>query len=393
MSHAYLIGAARTPIGKFLQAFANISAPELAAISLRATLERSGLTAAQVEEVILGNVVSAGVGQAPARQAALNAGLGHEVDALLINQVCGSGLKAVMLADRGVRAGDRTVVAAGGMESMSRAPYLLENNRGGWKYGHQTATDALLKDGLWCSTEDVVMGEFAEYTAEKHGITRADQDAFSAESHRRAVWAMEAGKFEPEITPVEVKRRRETIQIQQDEGPRSETTMEGLGQLRPAFDTEGSVTAGNASQLSDGAATVIVTNQAVAAEVATGPKARILATATTGVAPKDLFIAPVSSVQQVLSQAKLQVSDVHLFELNEAFASQAVACMRTLELPPERVNVWGGAIALGHPIGASGARVLVTLMHALADRNESIGVASLCLGGGNAVSIAIEMCE
>jgi acetyl-CoA C-acetyltransferase len=336
----------------------------------------------------MGCVLPAGLGQAPARQTALHSGLPNTVAALTINKVCGSGLKAVMLADQAIRAGDAKVIIAGGMESMSQAPFLIHGARAGWKFGDQTVRDSMQFDGLWCAFEDMAMGCEADYIADSRGVSRVDQDAFSAESHRRA--AARAGRALEEIVPVTVAGRKGDTVITTDEGPRPDTTLEGLAKLRPSFSSSGTVTAGNASQISDGAAALAVVSEDVARNVSSPLKARIVAAATSGVAPKEIFIAPVTAVQKVLAKAKLTMADIDLIELNEAFAAQALACMRPLEADPAKTNVHGGAIALGHPIGASGARVLVTLLYALAERGLKRGLASLCLGGGNAVAMIIE---
>jgi acetyl-CoA C-acetyltransferase len=338
----------------------------------------------------MGNVLSAGLGQAPARQAALVAGLPPTVTALTINKVCGSGLEAVTLADRAIRLGDAELVVAGGMENMSRAPHLLLGVREGWKLGNREAIDSMIHDGLWCAFENQHMGSSAEYTAESYNISRADQDAYAVESHRRAALAAETDKFAAEIVPFTISGRRGETIVQADEGPRAETDTASLAKLKPSFNPEGTVTAANASQLSDGAAAVVVASEAIAAKTDSPIKARIVASATSGVAPKDIFIAPVTAVQKVLEKANLTTEDIDLYELNEAFAAQSLACIRTLDLDDAQVNVHGGAIALGHPIGASGARVLVTLLYALADRNLKRGLASLCLGGGNAVAMIVE---
>ncbi len=390
MANVFLSVPVRTPIGRFLGGLASVPAPSLAAHCMRANLKRSGIPADEIDEVILGQVVTSGVGQAPARQAALQAGLPYKVAAMTINKVCGSGLKAIMLADQAIRAGDVRSVLAGGMESMSQTPYLLPRVRQGWKYGHQSAEDSLLKDGLWCAYEDVVMGELAEKTACDYEVTREVQDRWALLSHCRAIEAQEEGRFRSEIEPIEVGRGQRARWIAEDEGPRSDTTIESLASLRPAFREGGSVTAGNASQLSDGAATVLVSDAELAERVPTGPVARIAATATSGVAPGELFIAPVLAIRQVLKRTGWSVADVDLFEVNEAFASQVLACRQELDIPDEKLNVNGGAIALGHPLGASGARVLVTLLHALSARACRRGIASLCLGGGNAVAMAVE---
>jgi acetyl-CoA C-acetyltransferase len=357
-------------------------------------LRLSGLPVERVDEVIMGNVLSAGVGQAPARQAALLGGLPASVAAVTVNKVCGSGLKAVMLADQAIRSGDAQCIVAGGMESMSRAPHLVVGAREGLKFGHQQLVDSMINDGPWCAFENVGMGDEAEYIATSRGVNRAAQDAFAAESHRRAVAAMEAGHFREEIVPVVIPGRNGETQVVRDEGPRSDTTPEKLAALRPAFSPQGTVTAGNASQLSDGAAAVVVAGEEVfrrqLAEHPSPIAARIVASATSGVEPKELFIAPVTAIQLVLKKAGMTLADIDLLELNEAFAAQCLACMRPLELDPAKTNIHGGAIALGHPIGASGARVLVTLLHALARRGQRRGLASLCLGGGNAVAMIVE---
>ena len=390
MTASYIVSAARTPIGKFLGSLSSLSAGEIGAVAVKAALERAGLDSGSVDEVIMGNVLSAGQGQAPARQAALKAGLPSSVAAVTVNKVCGSGLKAVMLADQAIRAGDARAIIAGGQESMSRAPYLMQGAREGFKFGDKKVVDSMVHDGLWCAFEDQHMGVSADYIADKCEVSREDQDAFAADSHQKAAAAIEAGKFEAEMAAVTVPGRKGDTIVTADEGPRADSTAEGLGKLRAAFSKEGSVTAGNASQLSDGAAAVLVVDEATAAEIDSPVKARIVATATSGVDPKDIFIAPVSAMEMVLAKAGLTVGDIDLFELNEAFAAQSLACMRQLDVPAEKTNVNGGSIALGHPIGASGARVLVTLLHALADRGLKRGLTSLCLGGGNAVAMIVE---
>ncbi|MEX2114086.1 MAG: acetyl-CoA C-acetyltransferase [Pirellulales bacterium] len=388
MSASYLIAGCRTPIGRLSGALSGVPAPKLGAIAIAETLRRAGLPVDAVEEVIMGNVLAAGLGQAPARQAALFAGLPDSIAALTINKMCGSGLKAAMLADQIIRAGDADVIIAGGMESMSRAPFLIDGARQGWKFGHQQIRDSMLHDGLWCAFEDIAMGAEADYIAASRGVSRADQDAFAVESHRRA--AARAGKSLEEIVPVTVPGRKGESLVHQDEGPRPDTSLEILAKLRPSFGAEGTVTAGNASQISDGAAAVAVVSEKIARQSNSPLKARIVATATSGVAPKEIFYAPVSAVQNVLAKAGLTMADIDLIELNEAFAAQCLACMRPLEADPAKTNVHGGAIALGHPIGASGARVLVTLLYALAERGLKRGLASLCLGGGNAVAMIVQ---
>jgi len=390
MPDAFLLSGARTPIGKYLGALAEVPAVQLGALALKAALERAGVTGARVDEVIMGNALQAGVGQNPARQAALKAGLPETVAAFTVNKVCGSGLKAVMLAAQAIRARDAELIVAGGMESMSRAPYLLFGARSGWKYGDQNAVDAMIHDGLWCAFEDWHMGEAAEHIAQKCGVTRADQDRFSAQSQQRAAAAWERGSFAAEVTPVTAGAGAKAKVVTRDEGIRPETTAEALAKLKPSFREGGTVTAGNASMISDGAAALVVASGQAAEQLGTKPRAKILAYATSGIAPKDIFLAPVPAVRQVLDKAGLRLQDIDLFELNEAFAAQMLACGKELQLDEGRVNVNGGAIALGHPIGASGARVLVTLLHALEERNLRRGLAALCLGGGNAVAMIVE---
>ncbi|MEX2187615.1 MAG: acetyl-CoA C-acyltransferase [Pirellulales bacterium] len=394
MTASYLIAACRTPIGKFLGGLSSLAAPRLGAAVIAEAIRRAGVAADAVDEVILGNVLSAGLGQAPARQAALLAGLPPTVAAVAVNKVCGSGLKAVMLADQAIRGGDAEIVVAGGMENMSQTPFLLPGTRTGWKLGDRAAIDSMMHDGLWCAFENRAMGEAANYIAQLRGVSRQDQDAFAAESHRRAIAATAAGHFCSEIVPVAVKTGKQDATVAADEGPREDSTAERLARLAPAFGATGSVTAGNASQLSDGAAAVVVVSEKQLAELPRPavalPAFRIVAHATSGVAPKEIFIAPVTAIEKVLAKARLTLADIDLVELNEAFAAQCLACMRPLALDPAKTNVSGGSIALGHPIGASGARVLVTLMHALARTGGRRGLASLCLGGGNAVAMILE---
>jgi acetyl-CoA C-acetyltransferase len=390
MTSSYLLAARRTPIGKLLGSLSTVPAPQLAASAIRAALADAGTSPDKIEHALIGNVLSAGIGQAPARQAALAAGIPASVGAITINKVCGSGLMAVMLADQMIRAGDAELLVAGGMENMSLAPHLLMGTRAGWKFGNQTVLDSMQHDGLWCACENVGMGSIADYTAGKHDVSREDQDAFSVESHRRAIAARESGKFAAEIVPICVKAGKTETTIEHDEGPRPGTSLADLVRLRPAFATEGTATAGNASQISDGAAAVVVASERLAGTVNLPLRARIVATATSAGEPRELFVAPVAAIQKVLQKAGLKVGDIDLFELNEAFASQTLACIRALEIDPAKLNIHGGAIALGHPIGASGARVLVTLLHALAGRNLRYGLASLCLGGGEAVAMVVE---
>ncbi len=390
MADAFILSAARTPIGKFLGAFAEMPAVALGGVALAEAVRRAGAKPADVDEVVMGMVLQAGAGQNPARQAALRAGLPDTITAVTVNKVCGSGLEAVMQAARAIRAGDADLVAAGGMESMSRAPHLLFGTRAGWKYGDQKAVDAMIHDGLWCAFESRHMGESAEYTAGKCGVTREGQDAFAARSQRLAAAALAGGAYAEEVVPVTVGQGPKAKTVSQDEGVRGDTTAEGLAKLKPAFKEGGTVTAGNASTLSDGAAALVVGSGRAAENLGVRPLARIVAYTTAGVAPRDIFLAPIFAVRRLLEMAGLKSSDVGLYELNEAFAAQSLANVRELGLDEDRVNVNGGAIALGHPIGASGARVLVTLLHAMKARDEKRGVAALCLGGGNAVAMLVE---
>ena len=386
-----IVAAARTPIGKFLGSLSSLTAPELGAVAIRAALERAGIPAADLQEVIMGNVVQGGVGQAPARQAMLKAGVPATVSAVTVNKVCGSGLKAVMLAAQAIKAGDAQVIVAGGMESMSNAPYYVNGMRGGVKLGDQTMVDGMIKDGLWCSSCGVHMGSHAEHTARKAQVTREEQDAFAAASHRKAVEAQTAGRFRAEIVPVTVAGRKGDTVVDTDEGPRADTTADSLTRLRPAFakGDDASVTAGNASSLNDGAAALVVTSQAYAEAHGLSIMGRIEAYATGAVEPQELFFAPITAVKNLMAKQGTRIGDYDLIEANEAFASQALADGAGLGWDWDRVNVNGGAIALGPPIGASGARVLTTLLYALQDRNLSSGLATLCLGGGDAVALSV----
>jgi len=392
---AVIVSAARTPIGKFLGGLSPLSAPELGAIAIRAAIARAGIDVDTIEEVIMGNVIQGGVGQAPARQAALKSGVPATVSALTVNKVCGSGLKAVMLAAQAIKAGDRQVIVAGGQESMSNAPYYNYGMRGGVKLGDQMLVDGMIKDGLWCAFCDVHMGGHAEYTAKKAGITREAQDEFSAQSHKKAIAAIEAGKFKSEIVPVQIPGKKGPTTVDTDEGPRKDTTAESLAKLRPAFPSKSgandglSVTAGNASSLNDGAAALVVTSEEFARAHGLTILARIDAYATGATEPQDLFFAPIHAVQNLMKKSGSSIADYDLIEANEAFASQALADGAGLDWSWDRVNVNGGAIALGHPIGASGARVLTTLLYAMQDRNAHRGLATLCLGGGDAVALSV----
>ena len=390
-----IVSAARTPIGKFLGGLATLQAPELGAAAIRAALQRAKIAPEDVEEVIMGNVIQGGVGQAPARQAAIKAGIPSSVSSLTVNKVCGSGLKAVMLAAQAIKAGDRQVLVAGGQESMSNAPYYLYGMRNGVKLGDQQLVDGMIKDGLWCAFCDVHMGGHAEYTAKKAGISRQMQDEFAAASHKKAVAAQEAGKFKAEIAPVEIKSRKGSTVVDADESPRKDSTADSLGKLRPAFTHEAvpanelTVTAGNASSLNDGGAALVVTSEAYAKEHGLTIMARITGYSTGATEPQDLFFAPILAVQNLMKLTNTKIGDYDLIEANEAFASQAIADGQGLGWDWNRVNVNGGAIALGHPIGASGARVLTTLLYAMQDRGARTGVATLCLGGGDAVALSV----
>jgi len=392
-----LKGGARTPIGRFLGGLSPLPAPELGAIALRAAVDRAGIDVADVDEVIMGNVVSAGSGQAPARQAAVNGGIPPTIPAVTVNKVCGSGLKAVMLAAQSIRAGDQKLVVAGGMESMSNVPHYLRGMREGVKFGDQTVQDGLILDGLWCSFGACHMGGHAEYTASKAGVTREEADAFSLRSHQKAVSAIADGRFRDEIVPVEVKGRGGVTVVDTDEGPRADTSLEALGRLRPAFGADAPkdvrehvVTAGNAPGLNDGGAAVVVASLEYARAHGLQIDAVISAYASGATEPRDLFFAPIEAVRKLMAMEGKAIGDYGVVEVNEAFAVQAIADLRALEMDEERVNVHGGAVALGHPIGASGARVLVTLLNAMEHRGAATGLATLCLGGGNAVALSVE---
>jgi len=391
MKQAVIVSAARTAIGKFLGALSGHSAPQLGAIAIQAALERSGLEPGQVDEVIMGNVLQAGVGQNPARQAALKAGFDPSIAAFTVNKVCGSGLKAVALATQAIRAGDGTAYVAGGMESMTNAPYMVRNARTGIRLGHGQIEDTMVADGLWDVYEDFHMGNTAELVAREYDVTRRAQDEFAAQSHRKAAAAAAAGKFDREIVPVEIPQRKgDPIVFRTDEGVRADSSADGLAKLRPAFAKDGSVTAGNASQISDGGAAVVVMEEEKAKSLGLKPLARITGYATGGVEPKWVMMAPVEAVKKLNAKRGTTVKDYDLVELNEAFSSQACAVIRELKFDADKVNVNGGAVALGHPIGASGCRILVTLLHAMQDRGARTGLATLCLGGGNAVALSVE---
>lgn len=391
-----IVSAIRTPIGKFLGSLSTLTAPDLGAIAIRAALERARVPAEEIDEVVMGNVIQGGVGQAPARQAALKGGVPASVSAMTVNKVCGSGLKAVMLAAQSIKAGDAEAIVAGGQESMSNAPYYVYGMRNGVKLGDQNLVDGMIRDGLWCASCNVHMGGHAEYTARKAHVTREQQDDFAARSHAKAIGAIEAGRFKAEIAPVSVPGKKGTVVVDTDEGPRKDTTRETLAKLRPAFPQQGTraddltVTAGNSSSLNDGASALVVTSEAFARAHGLSVLARIVGYATGATSPEELFFAPVLAVKNLMTKTSQGIGDFDLIEANEAFASQALADGLELGWDWDRVNVNGGAIALGHPIGASGARVLTTLLHAMQDRGARTGLATLCLGGGDAVAMAVE---
>jgi acetyl-CoA C-acetyltransferase len=391
MREAVILSAVRVPTGKFLGALKGFSATDLGALVVREAVHRAGIEGALVDEVIMGNVVSAGLGQAPARQAALRGGLPPKVAALTINKVCGSGLKAVMLAAQGIVSGETDVVVAGGMESMSNCPYLLPKAREGMRLGHGEVFDALVLDGLWDAYGGYHMGCTGEIAAEKYGITREEQDAYALESHRKAVSAIKAGRFRDEILPVSVPQKKGSpILFADDEPPREDTSIEALARLKPVFKEGGTVTAGNSPGVNDGAAALVVTSAETARSLGKQPLARIVAQAVSGLDPSLVMMTPVEAVRKIWSKTGWSAETVDLVELNEAFAVQPIAVCRELGLDPAKVNVHGGAVALGHPIGASGARLLTTLLYALRSRQRSRGVATLCLGGGNGVALAVE---
>jgi acetyl-CoA C-acetyltransferase len=388
-----IIAGCRTPIGKFQGSLSDIAAPQLGAIAVREAVKRANLQPKQVDECIMGNVISAGLGQNPARQAALFGGLAPEVGAMTINKVCGSGLKAVALAAQAIETGNSSIVVAGGMESMTNAPYLLPNARKGYRLGNGQLVDSMVHDGLWDIYNDYHMGLTGENVAEKYGITREEQDEFAVNSHRKAVAAQKECRFKSQIVPVEIpakKKGQPLVIFDKDEGPREDTTIEVLRALKPAFKKDGTVTAGNAPGVNDGAAALVVTSAARAKELGATGMVRIVAQATSGVEPKWVMMAPVGAVHKIWEKTGWKKDDVDLYELNEAFSVQALGVIRELGLDMNRVNVNGGAVALGHPIGASGARVLVTLIYEMIRRDVHRGIAALCLGGGNAVAMAVE---
>jgi acetyl-CoA C-acetyltransferase len=388
---AYIVSACRTAIGEFQGGLGSMTAPQLGAIAIREAVRRAGIDPAQVEEVLMGNVVQAGVGQAPARQAAIHGGIPNTVPAMTVNKVCGSGLKAVMLASQAIRAGDADVIVAGGMESMSNAPYFLPKARTGYRLGNGELLDGVVHDGLWDSFNNFHMGSAAELIAKKFSVTREDQDRFSVDSHKKAVQAQAEGAFKEEIVPVMVPQRKGDPKcFCVDERPRADSSMETLGKLRPAFEKEGTVTAGNAPGLNDGASAVVVMSGAAVKRAGAKPMARVNGYAAGGTAPEMVFYAPVVAVRRLAEKLGRKTHEWDLIEANEAFAAQAIVDARELEWDMSRLNVRGGAVALGHPIGASGARILTTLLYAMRDRKAKTGLATLCLGGGNAVALSVE---
>ncbi len=386
-----IVAAVRTPTGKFLGGLSSFTAPQLGAIVIKEVVRRAGIASDALDEVIMGNVVSAGVGQAPARQAAIHAGLPDDIPAFTVNKVCGSGLKAVMLAAQAIRAGDALAFVAGGMESMSNAPYLLTKARTGYRMGDAKMIDAVVHDGLWCAFENIHMGSEAEIIAEKFGVTRQEQDHFSLQSHQRAAAATAAGRFKDEIIPVEVKQKKGVVVVDTDEPIRGDTSMDALAKLMPVFQQGGTVTAGNAPGLSDGASATVVTDQQFAQSHNLPVLARITGYASAAITPRYIFAAPTRAVRRLLDITDLKISDFDLIEVNEAFAAQTLANGKELDWDWSRVNVNGGAIALGHPIGSSGSRVLTTLIYELRRRGGGRGLATLCLGGGGAVAMSVEV--
>ena len=388
---AVIISAARTPTGKFMGALKGFTATQLGAMAVREAVRRAGVPPEEVDEVIMGCVVQAGLGQNPARQAALHGGIPFGVSAVTVNKVCGSGLKSVMMAAQGVQLGDSEVAVAGGMESMSNAPYLLTKAREGYRMGNGTLVDSMVHDGLWCAFENYHMGNTGEVVAERYGVTREEQDEYALNSHRKAAAAVRAGKFKEEILPVEIPQKKGApVLFDADETVREDTSLEALAKLRPAFREGGTVTAGNAPGVNDGASALVVTSEERARAMGVEPLARVAAQATSGIQPELVMMAPVEAVRKVLRKAGWSLNEVDLIELNEAFSVQAIAIMRELDLDPERVNVNGGAVALGHAIGQSGSRLLTTMLYEMKRRNARRGLAALCLGGGNAVAMAVE---
>ena len=390
MEDAVIVSAVRTPVGTMGGAYTDVPPPRLGAIAVEEAIRRAGIDGSTVDEVLLGNVLQAGLGQNPARQASLGAGLDTSIPTMTVNKVCGSGLKTVALAAQAIKTGDASVIVAGGMENMTRAPYLVENGRYGYRLGNGQLVDVMIRDGLWCAFDDCHMGVTAENVSKEYEVSREDQDAFAANSQRKAGEAMKSGRFKDEIVPVPVQRKKETVLVDTDEHPRPDTTAEVLAKLRPAFDKEGTVTAGNASGINDGAAAVVVMSASRARELGLQPLARIRAYASAGVEPRVMGIGPIPASRKAMEKAGVSVRDIDLFELNEAFAAQSVAVGRELAVPDDKLNVNGGAIALGHPIGASGTRILVTLLHEKQQRDSELGLAGMCIGGGQGIAMVVE---
>ena len=391
IKQAVIISAVRTPVGKVLGALKSFRATDLGAMVVRESVKRAGVKPENVDEVIMGCVIQAGLGQNPARQAALHGGLPDTVSAVTVNKVCGSGLKAIMMAAQGVQLGDAEIVVAGGMESMSNAPYLLPKAREGYRLGHGTMLDSIIQDGLWCAFDDQHMGCTGEVVSERFHVSRAEQDEYALNSHRKAAAAIKSGKFKDEILPIEIPQKKgPPVVFDTDEPVREDTSSEALGKLKPAFKEGGTVTAGNAPGVNDGASAVVVTSEERANSLDIEPLARIVAQATSGIEPKLVMMAPVDAIRKLLKKTGWSLKEVDLIELNEAFAVQAVAITRELDLDPDRLNVNGGAVALGHAIGQSGSRILTTMLYELKRRDAHRGIAALCLGGGNAVAMAVE---
>jgi acetyl-CoA C-acetyltransferase len=390
MEDAVIVSAVRTPVGTMGGAFSEVPAPRLGGLVVQEAIRRAGIDPESVEEVLMGNVLQAGLGQNPARQASMSASLPVGIPSMTVNKVCGSGLKTVALAAQSIRLGDAEVIVAGGMENMTRAPYLVENGRYGYRLGHGQLVDVMIRDGLWDAFDDCHMGTTAENVAREYEVSRADQDAFAAESQRKAGAAIQGGRFRDEIVPVPVQRKKETVTVDVDEHPRPQTTADSLAALRAAFDRSGSVTAGNASGINDGAAAVVVMSVSRARAEGRTPLARIRSYASAGVEPRVMGMGPVPAARRAMQKAGVEVRDIGLFELNEAFAAQSVAVGRELAIPDDRLNVNGGAIALGHPIGASGTRILTTLLHEMQRRDVEVGMAAMCIGGGQGIAMVVE---
>lgn len=390
MKDVVILSAKRTPIGKFLGAFSGTPATELGSIAIKAAVEEAGVPKEEIDEAIMGNVITAGLGQNPARQAALHAGLPYEIRATTVNKVCGSGMKAIVFGTQAIKAGDYELIVAGGMENMTRAPHILENSRSGHRMGDVKMKDAMIFDGLWDIYNDVHMGITGEVAAKEYGLKREELDEFSYHSHMKAAKATREGKFRDEIVPVEVKMKKESVMVDRDEGIREDTSIEKLARLPPAFDPDGVVTAGNASQISDAASALVISSREKAENLGVQPKARIVAYESAGIEPIKAMLGPIPALRQLFRKTGLTIDDFDLIEENEAFASQALAVIREFDMPLEKVNIHGGAVALGHPIGCSGARIMTTLLHAMEQEKAFRGLATMCIGGGNGIAMVIE---